>query len=83
LKFVYGFTTKTIKQKEYIYFWQSTGTGHKTEQYMGRAGRLKTQRRVLTTKIAYLEGLEEEIRVSIEQAKAELEQLPSGEVTKT
>jgi hypothetical protein len=34
MKFTYGFTTKTIRGKEYTYFWKYTGTGHKTEVYV-------------------------------------------------
>jgi restriction endonuclease S subunit len=79
LKFVYGFTTKTVQDKQYVYFWKCTGTGRKTEQYMGREGRLRTQRRVLTTKLAYLEGLEQEIQEMIKQTQTELEDLPAEE----
>ena len=76
MKFTYGFANKTVKGKEYTYFWRYNGTGHKTEKYMGRVGRLKTQRRVLQTKLAYLEGLEQEISETIKRTRAELEQLP-------
>jgi len=78
LKFTYGFTTKTVKGKQYVYFWRYTGSGRKTETYIGRAGKLKTQRRALQTKLAYLEGLEQELCEMIRQTRQELEGLPAN-----
>lgn len=72
MKFTYGFTIKTIQGKEYIYFWKYTGTGHKTEVYVGRAGKPKTETRKLKIKLQYLEGLQEEIAATIRQVKEQL-----------
>jgi hypothetical protein len=78
LKFTYGFTAKTVKGNQYLYFWQYTGTGRKMEQYMGPAGTLKTQRKALTTKLKYLEALEQELSEMIKQTGQELEGLPAN-----
>lgn len=78
MKFTYGFTTKTVHGKEYTYFWEYTGTGRKTEQYMGPAGKVKTQRRMLEMQLKYLEGLEQELSVRIQKARQELEGLPAN-----
>lgn len=75
MKFTYGFTTKTIRGKEYVYFWKYTGTGRKTEIYIGPAGKAKTEKKALEVKLAYLQGLEQEIAETIRQVKAELEKL--------
>lgn len=77
MKFTYGFTTKTIKGKEYVYFWRYTGTGHKTEIYVGPLGKLKTEKRMLHTKLEYLQGLQEEINATIGQVQEQLADLPS------
>jgi len=76
MKFTYGFTTKTIKGKEYIYFWKYTGTGHKTEVYVGPAAKPKTQRRALQVKLEYLQGLQEEITATIRQVQEQLAEFP-------
>lgn len=75
MKFTYGFTTKTVKGKQYVYFWKYTGTGHKTEIYIGRAGKPATEKKALHVKLEYLQGLQEEISETIRQAKAELDRL--------
>ena len=75
MKFTYGFTTKTVKGKEYVYFWRYTDTGRKAEQYIGRAGQAKTERKALEVKLVCLQSLQEEIAETIRQAKAELERL--------
>jgi hypothetical protein len=75
VKFTYGFTTKTVKGKKYVYFWKYAGTGRKAEQYIGPAGKAETQRKTLQVKLDYLEGLREEIAETIRQAKAELDRL--------
>lgn len=82
-QFTFGFLDKTVKGHEYSYFWTYDGSGHKTETYLGRAGRPKTQRRALETKLRHLEGLQQEIQEMVKQTRAELEQLPTGEVPKT
>ena len=76
MKCTYGFQEKTIKGKEYTYFWKYTGTGHKTEVYLGPAGKLKTRRAVLLTKIEYLQGQQEEITATIKEAQEQLAELP-------
>jgi hypothetical protein len=76
LKFTYGFVVKTVHGKQYSYFWKYTGTGRKTEEYMGATGKVKTQRRMLQTKLKYLEGLEQELSETIRQTRQELEELP-------
>jgi hypothetical protein len=73
MKFTYGFTTKTIKGKEYVYFWRYDGTGHKTEQYIGRIDKDETQRRALQVELEYLLELQQELAVRISKLKAELE----------
>jgi hypothetical protein len=77
MKFTYGFTTKTIQGKEYVYFWKYTGTGHKTEQYVGRAGKPATEKKALQIKLEYLMGLQEEIAERIRQTKKDLESFNS------
>ena len=74
MKFTYGFTAKTIKGKKYVYFWKYTGTGRKTEMYVGPAGKPKTQRRALQVKLEYLQGLQEEITATIQQAQEQFHQ---------
>jgi hypothetical protein len=44
VKFTYGFATKKIHGKEYVYFWKYTGTGCKNEQYIGRVGKAETEK---------------------------------------
>lgn len=78
MKFTYGFTTKTVKGKQYLYFWKYGGTGRKTEQYIGPAHALKTQRKALHTKLLYLEGLEQELCEMIRQTRQELLGLPAN-----
>lgn len=80
MKFTYGFQNKVIKGKEYTYFWKYNGQGHKTEKYLGRAGTLKTQRKALTTKLKYLEGLQQELGETIRKTNEELAALPAEEV---
>jgi hypothetical protein len=75
VKFTYGFTTKTVRGKGYVYFWKYVGTGRKIEQYIGRAGKPATEKKALQVKLAYLTGLQEEISETIRQAKAELGRL--------
>jgi transposase len=75
MKFTYGFTIKTVKGKEYVYFWRYMDTGRKAEQYIGRAGQAKTERKALEVKLVCLQSLQEEIAETIRQAKAELERL--------
>jgi hypothetical protein len=75
MKFTYGFTVKTIRGKEYVYFWKYVGTGRKTEQYIGRVGKPQTRKRALQVKLAYLIGLQEEITCTIKQAEQELAEL--------
>jgi hypothetical protein len=82
-QFTFGLMDKTVKGHMYSYFWTYDGSGHKSEVYLGRAGTLKTQRRALETKLRHLEGLLQEIQEMIQQTRAELEQLPPGEVLKT
>lgn len=67
----------------YSYFWTYNGTGHKTEIYLGRAGKLKTRKRALETKLKYLEGLQRTIEGMIEKTRVDLEQLPAEEAKKT
>jgi hypothetical protein len=80
-QFTFGFLDKTVKGHEYSYFWTYDGSGHKTEVYLGRAGKPKTQRRALETKLKYLEVLEQEIQTMVKQTRADLEQLPTQEAT--
>jgi hypothetical protein len=75
MKFTYGFRTKTIKSKEYVYFWKYTGTGHKTEAYMGPAGKPATEKRALQTEIEYLEGLQNELSLRLQALREKLERL--------
>jgi len=82
-QFTFGFLDKTVKGHVYSYFWTYDGSGHKTEVYLGRQGKPKTQRRALETKLRHLEGLQQEIQEMIKQTRADLEQLPPGEVPKT
>lgn len=79
MKFTYGFTTKTVHGKEYIYFWEYSGTGRKLERYMGPVARVKTQRRMLQTKLAYLENLGRELNETIKQTRQDLEGLPAND----
>lgn len=81
-QFTFGFLDKTVKGHTYTYFWTYDGAGHKSEVYLGRAGKPKTQRRALETKLKHLEGLQQEIQEMIRQTMAELEQLPTEEATK-
>lgn len=76
MKFTYGFLTKTVKGKEYVYFWKYTGTGHKTEVYVGPANTLETRRRTLQIKLEYLQGLQEEIAATIKETQKQLAELP-------
>lgn len=78
-KFTFGLMDKTVKSHMYSYFWTYDGSGHKTEVYLGRAGKPKTQRRALETKLRHLKGLEQTIQEMIKQTQAELEQLPAEE----
>ena len=82
-EFAFGFLNRTVKNHEYTYFWTYDGAGHKTETYLGRAGKPKTQKRALMVKLAYFQGLEQELAEMIRQTKAELEQLAPGEAPKT
>lgn len=77
MKFTYGFTTKTVHNKEYVYFWKYTGTGRKTEQYIGRVDKAETERRALQVELKYLEGLQNELTAKILKIKAELTEEPS------
>jgi NTP pyrophosphatase (non-canonical NTP hydrolase) len=54
-----------------------TGTGYKTEQYIGRAGKPETEKKALQIKLEYLMGLQEEITETIRQVKEELGELPT------
>jgi hypothetical protein len=81
-QFTFGLMDKTVKNHRYSYFWTYDGSGHKTEVYLGRAGKPKTQRRALETKLKHLEMLQQEIQEMIKQTRAELEQLAPGEVPK-
>ena len=72
MKFNYGFARKKIHGKEYVYFWKYTGTGHKTEQYIGRKGKAETERRALQVELEYLQGLQEELTARILKIKVEL-----------
>ena len=76
MQYTYGFTQKTIHNKQYTYFWKYNGTGQKTETYLGPAGKTATQRAALQTKIQHLENLQEEITALIQQAKDELVEMP-------
>jgi hypothetical protein len=78
-KFTFGFMDKTVKGHMYSYFWTYDGSGHKSEVYLGRQGKPRTQRRALETKLRHLEGLQQTIEEMIKQAQAELEQLPAEE----
>jgi hypothetical protein len=78
MKFTYGFTTKTVRGKQYMYFWKYTGTGRKTEIYIGRARKPATEKKALHVKLKYLQGLQEEIAETIRQTKAELDRLSSS-----
>jgi hypothetical protein len=82
LKFTYGFATKTVKARKYVYFWKYTGTGHKTEQYIGPAGKARTNRRMLQVKLEYLQGLQEEITETIRQVQEQLAEFPSDKMKK-
>lgn len=82
-QFTFGSLDKTVKGHKYTYFWTYDGSGHKSEVYLGRTGKPKTQRRALETKLKYLEGLQQEIQEMIKQTKADLEQLPAPEAPKT
>jgi hypothetical protein len=74
---------KTVKGHMYSYFWTYNGTGHKSETYLGRAGKPRTQKRALETKLKYLEGLQRTIEGMIEKTRVDLEQLPAAEEAKT
>jgi hypothetical protein len=78
-QFTFGFLDKTVKGHVYSYFWTYDGTGHKSEVYLGRAGKLKTQRRALETKLKYLELLQQELAEMVKQARTELDRLPTEE----
>jgi hypothetical protein len=75
MKFTYGFTVKTVQGKDYVYFWRYDGTGHKTEQYTGRAGKPKTKKRQLEVEYAYLKSLREELDAKISQLEEQLREL--------
>ncbi|MCK4474225.1 hypothetical protein KAU30_00175 [Candidatus Bathyarchaeota archaeon] len=79
MRFTYGFARKKIHGKEYLYFWKYTGTGHKTEQYIGRVGKAETERRRLQVELQYLESLQDELTARILKIKAELTEEPSKE----
>ena len=72
MKFTYGFARKKIHGKEYLYFWKYTGTGRKTEQYIGRADKDATERRALQVELEYLQGLQEELTARILEIKVDL-----------
>lgn len=44
--------------------------------YVGPAGKPKTERRTLQVKLEYLQGLQEEITVTIRQVQEQLAELP-------
>jgi hypothetical protein len=79
MKFTYGFTVKTVQGKEYVYFWRYDGTGRKLEQYIGRAGKPKTEKRRLEVEYAYLKSLREELDAKISQLEEQLQELASAD----
>lgn len=78
-QFTFGFLDKTVKNHAYSYFWTYDGSGHKSETYLGRSGKPKTQKRALETKLKYLQGLQQQIEGMIKQTRTDLEQLPTEE----
>jgi hypothetical protein len=82
-QFTFGLMDKTVKGHMYSYFWTYDGSGHKTEIYLGRAGKPKTRKRALETKMKHLERLQQTIQEMLRQTRAELEQLPAEEARKT
>jgi hypothetical protein len=79
MKFTYGFAAKTVRGKEYVYFWKYTGTGHKAEQYIGPAGKPKTEKRRLEVELEYLTGLQEELNARIGELGAKLQEMEPTE----
>lgn len=59
----------------YSYFWTYDGSGHKSEVYLGRAGKFKTQKRALEIKLRHLEEIQQTIQEMIKQTRTDLEQL--------
>lgn len=79
MKFTYGFTTKTVHGKRYVYFWRYTGSGHKTEKYIGPAGKAETERKALQVEFEYLQGLQQELTSRILKVKDVLAQGESSQ----
>jgi len=79
MKFTYGFVTKTVRGKEYVYFWKYTGTGRKTEQYIGPAGKPKTEKKRLEVELEYLTGLQEELNARIGKLRIKLQEMDPTE----
>jgi hypothetical protein len=48
---------------------------HKTEQYIGRAGKPQTEKKVLQIKLEYFEGLQSEIAETIRQVREQFVKL--------
>lgn len=79
MKFTFGFRVKSVKGKEYVYFWKYTGTGHKNERYIGPADKPATEKKRLQMELQYLTGLQEELTVRIGKLNAELKEFPHEE----
>ena len=75
MKFTYGFTTKNIRGKRYVYFWNYTGTGRKTEVYIGREGKPETEKKALQVELEYLLGLQLELAAKISKIQTNLKEL--------
>ena len=79
LRFKCGFAKKNVKDRVYVYFWGYDGSGHKKEEYMGRADAIETQRKMLLTEITYIQSLRVEVDKRILELKTRLEALPTEE----
>lgn len=76
-EFAFGILDKEVKNHSYSYFWRYDGAGNRTETYLGRAGKPRTQKRGLEVKLQYLQALGQEIQKLIAETILDLEQLPT------